>query len=352
MKCADFLSYEFFLVETYSFNIRGPKMPQSITVEKLLKRMEYELQLKLIAGENGLSREIRVAEINLPGLALCGYYKFFAYERIQILGNNETAYLNELEPSQRAEIIKKLLSYQIPCVVVARNLKPPEELIAESNRVGISVLSTNLPTPVFIRRLLLFLEDEFGPYEIIHGNLVEVFGIGVLILGESGIGKSECALELIKRRHRIVADDAILLKRISGHRILGMSAHVLKHYMEVRGLGIIDVLTLFGVTAIRSRMRVELVVTLEHWDQAKVYDRSGLDDDFYEILEEKLPHVTIPVRPGRNTSIIVEVAAMNLRARKMGYYAAEEFNAALIKEMQGTEPTELEIDEWEDELGI
>jgi HPr kinase/phosphorylase len=250
-------------------------------------------------------------------------------------------------------MIKKLVSYQIPCVVVARNLKPPEELIAESNRVGISLLSTNLPTAVFIRRLLLFLEDEFGPYEIIHGNLVEVFGIGVLILGESGIGKSECALELIKRGHRIVADDAILLKRISGHRVFGMSAHVLKHYMEVRGLGIIDVLTLFGVTAIRSRMRVELVVTLEHWDQAKVYDRSGLDDDFYEILEEKLPHVTIPVRPGRNTSIIVEVAAMNLRARKMGYYAAEEFNAALIKEMQRTTgPTELEIDEWDDELGI
>ncbi|HIE28616.1 TPA: HPr(Ser) kinase/phosphatase [Candidatus Poribacteria bacterium] len=327
-------------------------MPQNITVEKLLRRMEYELQIKLIAGEKGLTRKIRVAEINLPGLALCGYYKFFAYERIQILGNKEIAYLNELEQFQRDKIIKKLLSYQLPCIVVARNLKPPDELIAESNRVGISLLSTNLPTPVFIRRLLLFLEDEFGPYEIIHGNFVEVFGIGVLILGESGIGKSECALELIKRGHRLVADDSILLKHISGHRIYGMSSHVLKHYMEVRGLGIIDVLTLFGITAIRSRKRVELVVTLEHWDQSKAYDRSGLDEDFYELLGEKLPHVVIPVRPGRNISIIVEVAAMNLRAKKMGYHAAEEFNAALIKEMQRTEPAELEIDEWEDELGI
>jgi len=327
-------------------------MPQSITVEKLLRRMEYELQIKLIAGENGLSKEIRVAEINRPGLALCGYYEFFEHKRIQILGNQEIAYLNKLEPSQRAKIIKKLLSYQLPCVVVARNLKPPDELISESNRTGIPLLSTKLPTPVFIRRLLLFLEDEFGPYEIIHGNLVEVFGIGVLIIGESGIGKSECALELIKRGHRFVADDAILLKRISGHRIFGMSALMLKHYMEVRGLGIIDVLTLFGVTAIRSRKRVELVVTLEYWNQSKEYDRSGLDEEFSEILDEKLPHVTIPVQPGRNIAIIVEVAAMNLKAKKMGYYAAEKFDAALIKQMQRIEPAELEIDEWEDELGI
>jgi len=327
-------------------------MPQSITVEKLLRRMEYELQLKLIAGESGLSREIRVAEINRPGLALCGYYKFFAYERIQILGNKEMAYLIELEGFQRSEIVKKLLSYQLPCIIVARDLKPPDELIAESNRVGISLLSTKLPTPVLIKRLLLFLEDEFGPYEIIHGDFVEVFGIGVLILGESGIGKSECALELIKRGHRLVADDAVLLKHISGHRVYGMSAHMLKHYMEVRGLGIIDVLTLFGVTAIRTRKRVELVVTLKHWDESKIYNRSGLDEDFYDILDEKLPHVVIPVRPGRNTSIIVEVAAMNMSAKKMGYHAAEEFNASLIKEMQRAEPVELEIDEWGDELGI
>jgi HPr kinase/phosphorylase len=314
--------------------------------------MEYELQIKLISGESGLTREISVAEINRPGLTLCGYYKFFPYKRIQILGKQEITYLSELEASQRAKIIRQLLSYQLPCMIVARNLKPPDELIAESNRVGISLLSTKLPTPVLIRRLLLFLEDEFGPYEIIHGDLVEVFGIGVLILGESGIGKSECALELIKRGHRLVADDAVLLKHISGHRIFGMSAHVLKHYMEVRGLGIIDVLTLFGVTAIRTRKRVELVVTLEHWKESKSYDRSGLDDDSYEIWGEKLPHVVIPVRPGRNISIIVEVAAMDLRAKKMGYHAAKEFNAALIKEMQRAENTELEIDEWEDGLGI
>jgi len=327
-------------------------MPQSITVEKLLKRMKYELQLELIAGKSSINREIRTAETNRPGLALCGHYEFFAYERVQILGSGEIAYLNKLEPSERIKILKKFLSYQIPCIVIARGLEAPQELIDESNRVGIPVLSSSLSTPVFTRRMLLFLEDEFGPYEIIHGNLLEVFGIGVLILGESGIGKSECALELIKRGHRIIADDAVLLKRISGHRIFGMSAQVLKHYMEVRGLGIIDVLILFGVTAIRTRKRVELVVTLEHWNKAKNYDRSGLNEDYYEILNEKLPHVTIPVQPGRNTSIIVEVAAMNLRAQKMGHNAPQEFNAALIQKMQETEPVDLEIDEWEDELGI
>lgn len=324
-------------------------MPQSITVRKLLRRMEYELQLKLVAGEEGLDRKLESAEINRPGLPLCGHYEYFAHERVQILGRGEIHYLSKLDESARAEVIKKLLSYPLPCVVVSRGLDIPEELIAEGNIFGIPILSTSLSTPVFVRRLLLFLEDEFGPYEIKHGNLVEVFGIGALILGESGIGKSECALELIKRGHRIIADDAVLLKLISGHRIFGTGAHTLKHYMEVRGLGIIDVLTLFGATAVRSRKRVELVVTLEHWNEDKFYDRCGLDEDFYEILGEKLPHVLIPVQPGRNTSIIVEVAAMNLRARKMGRHAAKEFNDALMQEMQGIKQDDLEIDEWDDE---
>ncbi len=327
-------------------------MPQSITVRKLFQRMEYELQIELVAGEKGLDKKLHTAETNRPGLALCGHYESFAYDRVQVLGKGEIAYLNKINADERTRVVQKILSYPLPCIIVTNDLPAPQELIVESNCAGIPVLSTTLSTPVLIRRLLLFLEDEFGPYEIIHGNLVEVFGIGVLILGESGIGKSECALELIKHGRRIIADDAVLLKRISGHRIFGTSAHTLKHYMEVRGIGIIDVLTLFGVTAVRTRKRVELVVTLEHWDAKQEYDRSGLDEDFYEILGEKLPHVTIPVRPGRNISIIVEVAAMNLRAKKMGHYAAEEFNTALIQEMQQVESRDWEIDEWEDDFGI
>lgn len=324
-------------------------MPQSITVRKLYQRMKYELQMELVAGEEGLDRRIEVAEVNRPGLALCGHYDYFAYDRVQVLGNGEISYLQKLSPQERREIFDRMLSYDIPCIVVTRGLPVPEELIEKANQVGIPVFSSSLPTPVFTGRLHLFLEEEFGPYEIVHGDLVEVYGIGVLILGKSGIGKSECALDLIRRGHRLVADDAVLLKRVTGHRIFGMSPNpLMRHYMEVRGVGIIDVVTLFGVTAVRSRKRVELVVTLKEWEEAKDLDRTGLEEDYYYILGERLPHVTIPVKPGRITSIIVEVAAMNLRAKKMGIYSAKQLDEMLIRKMQeGVELGEIEEpDEW------
>lgn len=324
-------------------------MPQSITVRKLYQRMKYELQMELVAGEEGLDRRIEVAEVNRPGLALCGHYDYFAYDRVQVLGNGEISYLQKLSPQQRREIFDRMLSYDIPCIVVTRGLPVPEELVEKANRVGIPVFSSSLPTPVFTGRLHLFLEEEFGPYEIVHGDLVEVYGIGVLILGKSGIGKSECALDLIRRGHRLVADDAVLLKRVTGHRIFGMSPNpLMRHYMEVRGVGIIDVVTLFGVTAVRSRKRVELVVTLKEWEEAKDLDRTGLEEDYYYILGERLPHVTIPVKPGRITSIIVEVAAMNLRAKKMGIYSAKQLDEMLIRKMEeGVELGEIEEpDEW------
>ena len=328
-------------------------MPQSITVRKLLHRMEYELQLSVVAGKAGLDQAIAIAELNRPGLALCGYYDHFARERIQVFGDGEIAYLNHLSSEERSQIFRQFFSYRTPCVVVTRGLDPPEEMVKEAAQTQTPLCVTTLTTPVFARRLLLFLEDEFGPFEIVHGDFVEVYGIGVLILGDSGIGKSECALELIRRGHRIIADDAVLIKRVSGHRIFGTSAHVLKHYMEVRGLGIIDVLTLFGATAVRSRKRVELVVRLELWDEEKEYNRSGLDDETYPVLGERVPYVLVPVQPGRNTSIIVEVAAMGLRARKMGRHSAKEFNDALIEQMQTKRAEfELEIDEWDDELGF
>jgi len=314
--------------------------------------MKYELDLNLIAGERGLDNKFDIAEVNRPGLALCGHYDYFAYNRIQVLGNGEIAYLLKIEETERVRSIKKFLSYPLPCVVVTRELESPKELIDGGNDREIPIFSTKLSTPVFIGRLVPLLEDEFGPYEIVHGELVEVFGIGVLILGKSSIGKSECALELIKRGHRFIADDAVLLKRMSGHRIFGTSAHPFKkYYMEVRGLGIIDVLMLFGVNAVKSRDRVELVITLETWDEEKDYNRSGLDEEYYTLLDEKLPHVTIPVQPGRNISIIIEAAAMDLKARKMGHHAAKEFNEMLIKEMQTGKEPELELDEW-DKIGI
>lgn len=327
-------------------------MPQSITVGKLYARMRYELQMELVTGEGGLDRRIEVAEVDRPGLALCGYYDYFAYDRIQVLGNGEISYLQTLTSHQRRRIFEKFLSYEIPCVVVTRGLPIPEELILKAGEVNIPVFSSSLATPVFTARLHLFLEEEFGPYEIVHGDLVEVYGIGVLILGESGIGKSECALDLIRRGHRLIADDAVLLKRVTGHRIFGTSANPhLARYMEVRGVGIIDVVTLFGVAALRRRKRVELIVTLERWDENKDYNRSGLKEDYHFILGERLPHVTIPVQPGRNTSIVVEVAAMNLRAKKMGIYSAKQLEEMLIEKMTNDKALEEPIDILEEDWG-
>lgn len=322
-------------------------MPHNITIRKLFRRMKYELDLNLMTGEGGLDKKLDIAEVNRPGLALCGHYDHFAHDRIQVLGNGEIAYLKKIDEAESAQAIKKLLSYPIPCVVVTRGLEMPKTLIEEGNAQEIPVFFTKLSTPVFIGRLVPFLEDEFGPYEVVHGELLEVFGIGVLILGKSSIGKSECALEIIKRGHRFIADDAVLLKRVSGYRIFGTSAHPFnKYYMEVRGLGIIDVLMLFGANAVKNRDRLELVITLETWDEKKDYNRSGLDEEYYSLLDIKLPHVTIPVQPGRDISIIVEVAALNLRSRKMGHHAAKEFNEMLIKEMQTGREPELELDEW------
>jgi HPr kinase/phosphorylase len=192
----------------------------------------------------------------------------------------------------------------------------------------------------------LFLEDEFGPSEYVHGNLVDVFGVGVLILGDSGIGKSECALELLQKGHRLIADDTVLLKRVSGHRIFGMRAQPLKHYMEVRGLGIVDVIGLFGVTAVGDRTQVELVITLEHWDEAKEYDRTGLDAEVYSFHNERIPYVVIPVATGRNISNLIEVAAMNLWGQKLGFHAAKELNETLIAEMAEKNDEEV-LDEWQ-----
>lgn len=315
-------------------------MPQNVTLKKLFALLEYDLGLKLIAGSAGLDKKtIAVAEVNRPGLALCGHYDFFANDRIQVMGAGEIKFVETISSEERRKIFRQMLSYDTPCFVVTRGLNVPEELREECERANTPLFSSHLSTPAFVGRLVPRLEDEFGPSTVIHGDFVEAFGMGVLILGESGIGKSECALELIRRGHRLIADDAVLLKRVTGHRVLGNSVYsAFGHYMEVRGVGIIDVSTLFGITSVRLKKSVDLVVTLEYWNENKNYNRSGLDEEWYTILDERLPHVTIPVQPGRNTSITVEVAAMNLRAKKMGRNSAEEFDKAIIQYMRGEKP--------------
>ena len=322
-------------------------MPEHImTVRQLIKYAGYELQLDITAGHDGLDRALKTAESNRPGLALCGHYDYFGHERVQILGHGEISYIESLSPSERTKVFQKFFSYDLPCVIVTNNLPTPSELVAIGDHVKIPILTTRLSSAVFTTRLLLFLEDEFGPSEYVHGNLVDVFGVGVLILGDSGIGKSECALELLQKGHRLIADDTVLLKRVSGHRIFGMRAQPLKHYMEVRGLGIVDVIGLFGVTAVGDRAQVELVITLEHWDEAKAYDRTGLDEEVYSFHNERIPYVVIPVATGRNISNLIEVAAMNLWGQKLGFHAAKELNETLIAEMAEKNDEEV-LDEWQ-----
>ncbi|MFC1715215.1 HPr(Ser) kinase/phosphatase [Candidatus Poribacteria bacterium] len=325
-------------------------MPQNITLSQLFKQLEYDLGLKLIAGGAGLDEKIvAVAEVNRPGLALCGQYDYFANDRIQVMGAGEIQYVKTVSSDERRDIFRKMLSYDIPCFVVTRGLDSPQELIEECDNAATPLFGSHLSTPAFVGRLVPRLEDEFGPSTVVHGDFIEAFGVGVLIMGESGIGKSECALELIRRGHRLIADDSVLLKRVTGHRVLGSSIYSFGHYMEVRGVGIIDVSALFGITAVRAKKSVDMAVTLEYWDESKNYNRSGLDEEWYSILDERLPHVTIPVQPGRNTSIIVEVAAMNLRAKKMGHHSAREFDDAVIRHMRGeTSEQELACSELDD----
>ena len=323
-------------------------MDQDVTVRKLIKYAGHELQTDIVAGEAGLDRRIETAESNRPGLALCGYYEHFGYDRVQIFGHGEIGYLDSLSATARFDVLNQLLSYPLPCIVVTSGLRPPEELIDLANGNHIAVLTTVLASSTFTTRLLLFFEDEFGPSEYVHGNLVDVFGVGVLILGQSGVGKSECTLGLLQSGHRVIADDTVLLKRVSEHRVFGIRPRPFKHYIEVRGIGIIDVIALFGVTAVGDRKQVELVATLEPWNEKKMYNRTGIRDDEYIFHNERLPHVVIPVRPGRNLANLIEVAAMSFWGDKLGLDAAKEFDSALV-EMARDKNDEAVLDQWRHE---
>ena len=325
-------------------------MPSRMTVHKWFLRMQNALSLRLLSGGEGLERELTTPQISRPGLTLAGYFRHFDARQMQVLGQQEIAYLSDLSPERRSEIFQQLLQGNLPCVVITRGLDAPAELIEESRRAATPVLSTKMATGSFIARTIVYLEEEFGPSEVLHANLAEVYGVGVLIQGKSGIGKSECLLELVKRGHRFVADDSVVLKHITGHRVIGTSAHPLKYYMEVRGIGIISVVTIFGVTAVRSHKRVGLVATLVGPDEYNEEGRTGLDQEEVMLMGEMLPHVRVPVRPGRSPAILVEVATMDFLARRMGHYAAREFDEALLRQIEaGKEPGSEPFGDWDDQ---
>ena len=290
------------------------------------------LNLKCIGGRKGLIREISIPDINRPGLALSGFFDSFAHERLQIFGRGEAAYLKKLEEDKIEEPLRELFTYPIPCCIFTHSLFPGDTFVAIAEQAQCPLLQTDLPTTEFSARIMRILAEIFAPRQSMHGVLVEVYGLGILILGDSGVGKSETALELIMHGHRLVADDVVDIHCVNGNVLMGTGANkIIAHHMEIRGMGIINVTHLFGVGAIRDRKEIQLVVKLTEWDSRMNYDRIGIEEQYMELLGVKTPKLEIPVKPGRNIPVIIETAAMNERLKEMGYNAAKEFNQNILK---------------------
>ena len=292
---------------------------------------DSSLKLRCIAGKKGLDRKIYTRKLNRPGLALGGYFDFFSYQCIQVFGRGEAEFIEKYKNDKLFDNIKKMLSYEIPCCVFANDSEPPEEFCKLADASNVPVLVSELLSVDLTSALFEILSDQFALKTIIHGGLVEVFGIGVMILGKSGIGKSETALELLERGHRLIADDTIELRAFKSKVLVGKSTEVITHHMEIRGIGIINVKNLFGVGAIRDTKKVQLIVELEEWSPDKEYDRIGADENYKEFLGIRIPHLLIPIMPGRNIPIIIETAAMNQRLKMMGINAAKDFNKNLME---------------------
>ena len=290
------------------------------------------LELRCIGGRKGLTREITIPDLNRPGLALSGFFDSFAHSRLQLYGRGEVAYLKKLEAGGNVDTIREMFSYSIPCCIFTHNLEPDANFFREAEGSQCPILQTSLSTEEFTSRIMRVLSDIFAPRQSLHGVFVEVYGVGVLIVGDSGVGKSETALELVKNGHRLVADDVVNIHCVNGNILMGTGANrILAHHMEIRGLGIINITNLFGVRAIRDHKQVQLVVMLEEWDSQKNYDRIGMEEQYMDILGVSIPKLEIPVKPGRNIPTIIETASMNERLKKMGYNAAKEFNHNILK---------------------
>ena len=296
------------------------------------------LNLRCVCGRKGLNRRITLPDLNRPGLALSGFFESFASERIQLFGRGEVAYLEVLLENKNFQTIEKMFEYEIPCCVFSRSVMPSQDFLDIAEKANCPILLTDLDSTEFSARIIRVLSNVFAPTKTLHGVLLEVYGLGVILLGTSGIGKSETALELIERGHRLVADDIVELRCINGNSLLGRGANVaVAHHLEVRGLGIINVVQLYGVGSVCEQKEIQLIVRLEEWDDKKMYDRIGMEEQTMEFLGVKVPLVEIPVRTGRNIPIIVETAAMNERLKKMGYFSAKEFNQNVLRWIESSD---------------
>ncbi len=285
--------------------------------------------LTLVAGKDGIHREIFSSDLSRPGMELTGYFKYYPKERLQLIGQTEMNFFLDLTEDEPRDRVRRLCTDVTPGIVISRGMEIPEVIIEAANESGVPILHSPRKTTRVISRLTNYLEAKFAPTTAIHGVLVDINGVGVLITGQSGVGKSETALELVKRGHRLVADDNVEIRQEDYDTLIGSAPPLIEHLLEIRGVGIINIMTLFGAGAVRSQKKISYIVNLEIWDEKKQYDRLGLDEERLKIMDVELPKITIPVRPGRNLAVIIEVAAMNFRLKKMGFNAAEEFSDRL-----------------------
>lgn len=298
---------------------------KSITVGYLYESNKERLALTLLNGETGFEKEIIDKNFHRPGLPLAGYVDLFSYNRVQIFGNTEVKYLRHLSLEDRIKSFKRIIEFDIPCIVVTSNNVLGDELVELATEKKIAVMRSSLETTKFIYFLSDFLDDQFSVQAAVHGSFVDVYGIGVLLMGRSGIGKSEIALDLVERGHRLVADDVVMITRKGEGILMGAGSDIVKHFMEIRGLGLIDVRSMFGIRAIRFQKRVEVVIELTDWNPDEEYTRTGLDTEGIDILGVELLHVKLPIFPGKNVTVICEVIAMNYLLKHYGYDAAKEF---------------------------
>lgn len=316
----------------------------SVPLSKIVDDLALQ---KVFVSNNYEEIKISSVEVNRPGLELTGYFDFFDSSRLIVMGNTEFAYLGRFGSEAQKMVIDSIFSFVPPAIIICRNIEPSNAILESAKNHGISIFRTADSTSDFTAALVQYLNRELAPRITRHGVLVEVYGEGCLLLGDSGVGKSETAIELIKRGHRLVADDAVEIRKTSNHTLVGQSPENIRHFIELRGIGIINARQLFGMGAVKIAEKIDMVINLEIWDNTKVYDRMGLDNDYMDILGVDVPTLTIPVKPGRNLAVIIEVAAMNNRQKKMGYNAAQELLSALGMDFDSSDNEKNIVDKWE-----
>ncbi len=306
-----------------------------LTIGEFVERTRELLQLEVLGSPQGLSREVPTADASGPGLVLAGYTARFVHQRLQVLGETEVSYLRSLAKPERERIFGIFFSYPIPCVMVTKGLDLPEGMEAAATAAGVSILRSKLKTQEFYHRITPFLEDAFAPATSLHGSLADVYGVGLLFTGASGIGKSECVLDLVERGHRLVADDLVITRRKGPDILIGSGHPLQRHYMEIRGVGLIDVRSIFGVRSVRQQKRVEVVVDLQPWKEGMVVERTGLETEMTTILGVEIPKIMVPLNPGKNITVVAEVIAMNHLMRYSGQDPALVFNERLKGHLRG-----------------